>query len=65
MKKSLSCLKTSMNKDGFANIYTTTLMAYVFTLAGDMETRTFILNHLAKEAKTKGESSLVVEADES
>lgn len=65
VKKSLSCLKTSIDKDGFANIYTTALMAYVFTLAGDMETRTLILNHLAKEAKTKGESSLVVDVGES
>lgn len=55
MEKSLSCLKASMDKDGFANIYTTTLMAYVFTLAGDVDTRTRLLNHLSSKAKTMGE----------
>ena len=54
MKKSLSCLKKSMEKDGFPNVYTTALMAYVFTLAGDTETRARLLNQLNMEAKTKG-----------
>ncbi|XP_011607095.2 alpha-2-macroglobulin-like [Takifugu rubripes] len=53
--KSLSCLKASIDKDGFANIYTTTLMAYVFTLAGDVVTRTRLLNHLSSKAKAKGD----------
>lgn len=53
--KSLSCLKDSIARDGLANIYTTTLMAYVFTLAGDRLTRTRLLNHLRGKAKTKGE----------
>lgn len=56
VQKSLSCLKASINKDGLANIYTTTLMAYVFTLAGDLVTRTRLLNHLSSKAKSKGES---------
>lgn len=55
MEKSLSCLKASMDNDGLANIYTTALMAYVFTLAGDEETRTRLLDHLSSRAKAKGE----------
>lgn len=54
MKKALSCLNTSMEKDGFPNVYTTALMSYVFTLAGDMETRTRLLDQLRMQAKTKG-----------
>lgn len=38
------------------NTYTTALMAYVFTLAGDMETRALLLQHLDKVAEKKGES---------
>lgn len=55
VEKGLSCLKASMDKDGFANIYTSTLMAYVFTLAGDADARARLLNHLSSKAKAKGE----------
>ncbi|KAF3847191.1 hypothetical protein F7725_020219 [Dissostichus mawsoni] len=44
VNKSLSCLKESISD--LSNTYTTALMAYVFTLAGDMETRAHLLNHL-------------------
>ncbi|XP_062242617.1 alpha-2-macroglobulin-like [Platichthys flesus] len=44
VKKSLSCLKESAND--LSNTYTTALLAYVFTLAGDMETRAHLLTHL-------------------
>ncbi|XP_060928856.1 alpha-2-macroglobulin-like [Limanda limanda] len=44
VKKSLSCLKESANY--LSNTYTTALLAYVFTLAGDMETRAHLLTHL-------------------
>ncbi|XP_034459881.1 alpha-2-macroglobulin-like [Hippoglossus hippoglossus] len=44
VKKSLSCLKESAND--LSNTYTTALLAYVFTLAGDMETRAHLLQHL-------------------
>uniref|UniRef100_A0A8D3E523 Si:ch211-212c13.8 n=1 Tax=Scophthalmus maximus TaxID=52904 RepID=A0A8D3E523_SCOMX len=37
VKKSLSCLRESTGN--LSNTYTTALLAYVFTLAGDMETR--------------------------
>ncbi|KAG7235148.1 hypothetical protein INR49_003137, partial [Caranx melampygus] len=37
VKKSLSCLKESIGN--LSNTYTTALLAYVFTLAGDTETR--------------------------
>uniref|UniRef100_A0A3Q1IZ12 Alpha-2-macroglobulin bait region domain-containing protein n=1 Tax=Anabas testudineus TaxID=64144 RepID=A0A3Q1IZ12_ANATE len=42
--KSLSCLKESISD--LSNTYTTALLAYVFTLAGDMETRGHLLQHL-------------------
>uniref|UniRef100_A0A3B3VEF6 Alpha-2-macroglobulin-like n=1 Tax=Poecilia latipinna TaxID=48699 RepID=A0A3B3VEF6_9TELE len=42
--QSLLCLKKSIND--FSNTYTTALLAYVFTLAGDMETRAHLLQHL-------------------
>uniref|UniRef100_A0A8C9XGA6 Alpha-2-macroglobulin-like n=1 Tax=Sander lucioperca TaxID=283035 RepID=A0A8C9XGA6_SANLU len=41
---SLSCLKESISN--LSNTYTTALLAYVFTLAGDMETRDHLLKHL-------------------
>ncbi|XP_058489894.1 alpha-2-macroglobulin-like [Solea solea] len=44
VNKSLSCLKESI--DGLSNTYTAALMAYVFTLAGDMDTRAHLLQQL-------------------
>ncbi|KAF1393511.1 hypothetical protein PFLUV_G00016750 [Perca fluviatilis] len=44
VKASLSCLKESISD--LSNTYTTALLAYVFTLAGDMETRAHLLGHL-------------------
>uniref|UniRef100_A0A3B4ZTM2 Alpha-macroglobulin receptor-binding domain-containing protein n=1 Tax=Stegastes partitus TaxID=144197 RepID=A0A3B4ZTM2_9TELE len=55
VKQSLSCLKESVSD--FSNTYTTALMAYVFSLAGDMETRALLLNHLDTVAIKRGESS--------
>uniref|UniRef100_A0A8C9X886 Alpha-2-macroglobulin n=1 Tax=Sander lucioperca TaxID=283035 RepID=A0A8C9X886_SANLU len=40
----LSCLKKSISD--LSNTYTTALLAYVFTLARDMETRAHLLKHL-------------------
>ncbi|XP_047450995.1 alpha-2-macroglobulin-like isoform X2 [Mugil cephalus] len=48
VNKSLSCLRESITS--LTNTYTTALMAYVFTLAGDMETRSHLLQHLDKIA---------------
>uniref|UniRef100_A0A3P9GX12 Alpha-2-macroglobulin domain-containing protein n=1 Tax=Oryzias latipes TaxID=8090 RepID=A0A3P9GX12_ORYLA len=53
--RSLSCLKGSIND--LSNTYTTALLAYVFTLAGDMETRAHLLQHLDRVAVKKGELS--------
>ncbi|XP_023817296.2 alpha-2-macroglobulin-P isoform X1 [Oryzias latipes] len=50
--RSLSCLKGSIND--LSNTYTTALLAYVFTLAGDMETRAHLLQHLDRVAVKKG-----------
>lgn len=55
MNNSISCLKNSTNN--LSNTYTTALLAYVFTLAGDMETRAQLLQHLDSVALKKGEQS--------
>lgn len=55
MKKSLACLKDSMND--LSNTYTTALLAYVFTLAGDVETRAHLLEYLDKVAEKQGEGA--------
>ena len=55
MNKSLSCLRGSIRD--LRNTYTTALLAYTFTLAGDMDNRNILLNHLDTIAINKGESS--------
>ncbi|XP_044057401.1 alpha-2-macroglobulin-like [Siniperca chuatsi] len=52
VKKSLSCLKGSISD--LSNTYTTALLAYVFTLAGDLETRAHLLKHLDTVALNQG-----------
>ncbi|KAK2846829.1 hypothetical protein Q5P01_009828 [Channa striata] len=52
VNKSLSCLMESI--DNHSNTYTTALLAYVFTLAGDMETRAHLLQHLDTVALDEG-----------
>uniref|UniRef100_A0A8C4DSP4 Alpha-2-macroglobulin n=1 Tax=Dicentrarchus labrax TaxID=13489 RepID=A0A8C4DSP4_DICLA len=52
VNQSLSCLKESISD--LSNTYTTALLAYVFTLAGDMETRAHLLNHLDTVALNQG-----------
>ena len=54
LKRSLSCLRESISD--LNNTYTTALLAYVFTLAGDMETRAHLLQHLDTVAIRQGES---------
>ncbi|PWA22086.1 hypothetical protein CCH79_00010253 [Gambusia affinis] len=54
VERSLLCLKESIND--FSNTYTTALLAYVFTLAGDMETRAHLLQHLDSVAIKDGSS---------
>uniref|UniRef100_A0A673Y0U7 Alpha-2-macroglobulin-like n=1 Tax=Salmo trutta TaxID=8032 RepID=A0A673Y0U7_SALTR len=49
---SLSCLKNSTSD--LSNTYTTALLAYTFTLAGDMETRAQLLQHLDTVALQEG-----------
>uniref|UniRef100_A0A671UB57 Alpha-2-macroglobulin bait region domain-containing protein n=1 Tax=Sparus aurata TaxID=8175 RepID=A0A671UB57_SPAAU len=52
VKQSLSCLRESMSD--LSNTYTTALLAYVFTLAGDMEARAHLLKHLDTVALRQG-----------
>uniref|UniRef100_A0A3Q1GXE4 Alpha-2-macroglobulin-like n=1 Tax=Acanthochromis polyacanthus TaxID=80966 RepID=A0A3Q1GXE4_9TELE len=63
VEKSLSCLKESISN--LSNTYTTALMAYVFTLAGDMETRGLLLAHLDKVAIKQGKLSSSAETSAS
>ncbi|XP_072314553.1 alpha-2-macroglobulin-like [Eucyclogobius newberryi] len=52
VERSLSCLKNhSQNTE---NVYTTALMAYVFSLAGDAETRAELLSVLRSRATEQG-----------
>uniref|UniRef100_A0A4W6CPT5 Alpha-2-macroglobulin bait region domain-containing protein n=1 Tax=Lates calcarifer TaxID=8187 RepID=A0A4W6CPT5_LATCA len=52
VKNSLSCLKESIGE--LSNTYTVALMAYVFTLAGDMNARAVLLQHLDTVALKEG-----------
>ncbi|CDQ89811.1 unnamed protein product [Oncorhynchus mykiss] len=52
--RSLSCLRNSTSD--LSNTYTTALLAYTFTLAGDMETRTQLLQHLDTISLQEGET---------
>ncbi|GLD52916.1 alpha-2-macroglobulin-like protein [Lates japonicus] len=52
VKNSLSCLKESIGD--LSNTYTVALMAYVFTLAGDMNARAVLLQHLDTVALKEG-----------
>ncbi|XP_041849849.1 alpha-2-macroglobulin-like protein 1 [Melanotaenia boesemani] len=54
VNKSLMCLKESIS--GLSNTYTSALLAYVFSLAGDMETRAHLLKHLDTVAIKEGDS---------
>ncbi|KAM6987443.1 alpha-2-macroglobulin-like [Tautogolabrus adspersus] len=50
--KSLSCLKKSISN--VRNTYAVALQAYIFTLAGDMDTRATLLRHLDSVAIKEG-----------
>ncbi|XP_074527263.1 alpha-2-macroglobulin-like [Halichoeres trimaculatus] len=52
VNNSLACLRASLGD--LSNTYATALMAYVFTLAGDMETRGQLLRHLGTAAIRTG-----------
>ncbi|XP_004075835.2 alpha-2-macroglobulin-like protein 1 [Oryzias latipes] len=52
LNKSLLCLKSSLSD--LSNTYTTALLAYVFTLAEDMETRDHLLKQLDNSAIREG-----------
>ncbi|XP_059930638.1 alpha-2-macroglobulin-like [Gadus macrocephalus] len=52
INKSMSCLRQSLGDK--SNTYATALLAYVFTLVGDMEARTLLLEHLDKVATQEG-----------
>ncbi|KAJ8397187.1 hypothetical protein AAFF_G00440210 [Aldrovandia affinis] len=52
--KSLACLKAASQQTD--HMYTTALLAYTFTLAGDADTRSALITHLDKVSENKGGS---------
>ena len=54
MNSSLSCLREAIDESMKTNTYTTALLAYVFSLAGETETRATLLQHLDKIAVKDG-----------
>uniref|UniRef100_A0A3B4ZRW9 Alpha-2-macroglobulin-like n=1 Tax=Stegastes partitus TaxID=144197 RepID=A0A3B4ZRW9_9TELE len=58
VNKSLSCLKEYVRD--FNNTYTTALMAYVFSLAGDMETQGRLMYWSQKSAETSASLSVEI-----
>uniref|UniRef100_A0A671V1T9 Alpha-2-macroglobulin domain-containing protein n=1 Tax=Sparus aurata TaxID=8175 RepID=A0A671V1T9_SPAAU len=58
VNRSLSCLNESISD--LNNTYTTALLAYVFTLAGDMETRAHLLEQLDKVALNQASLSVEI-----
>uniref|UniRef100_A0A8C9QWU6 Alpha-2-macroglobulin-like n=1 Tax=Scleropages formosus TaxID=113540 RepID=A0A8C9QWU6_SCLFO len=54
VRTSLSCLKNASGQ--LENLYTTALLSYTFTLAGDQEMRSKLIAHLASKAKISGGS---------
>lgn len=66
VQRSLACLRASVNNNRLAtlsNTYTTALMAYVFTLAGDTVTRGVCMAHLDSVAVTGGKPDLEVTSE--
>lgn len=56
MKKCLSCLR-GVASGPMDNLYTSALLAYTFTLAGDQETRARLIAHLHQKSSTKGKGA--------
>lgn len=63
VENGLKCLKAAAEK--MDHLYTTALLAYTFTLAGDMETRKALITHLDKASVTTGGSRHWKRADAS
>ncbi|KAJ8280611.1 hypothetical protein GJAV_G00056880 [Gymnothorax javanicus] len=63
VENGLKCLKAAAEK--MDHLYTTALLAYTFTLAGDMETREALITHLDKVSVTTGGSRHWKRADAS
>ncbi|XP_063763820.1 alpha-2-macroglobulin isoform X2 [Eleginops maclovinus] len=53
VKKCLSCLKASVESQ-LENLYTTALLSYTFTLAGDDEMRSKLITYLHQKSNTQG-----------
>ena len=49
----LACLKMAVAAS-LENLYTTALLSYTFSLAGDQDTRSKLITHLHLKAKTTG-----------
>ncbi|KAL3057749.1 hypothetical protein OYC64_008077 [Pagothenia borchgrevinki] len=55
VQRCLSCLKASVDSQ-LENLYTTALLSYTFTLAGDEETRSKLITDLNQKSNTQGGS---------
>ncbi|KAF3855002.1 hypothetical protein F7725_023057 [Dissostichus mawsoni] len=53
VQRCLSCLKASVDSQ-LENLYTTALLSYTFTLAGDEEMRSILITYLNKKSNTQG-----------
>jgi alpha-2-macroglobulin len=54
VSQGLQCLKNSVTST--SNLYTQALLAYTFSLAGEMDVRNMLLNKLDEKAITSGTS---------
>ncbi|KAJ4938440.1 hypothetical protein JOQ06_003059 [Pogonophryne albipinna] len=56
VQRCLSCLKASVDSQLEENLYTTALLSYTFTLAGDEEMRIKLITYLNQKSNTQGGS---------
>lgn len=54
VQKSLGCLREAVSGQ-LDNLYTSALLAYTFTLAGDQEMRSKLITNLHQRSSSKGE----------
>lgn len=54
LQKCLSCLREALAGQ-LDNLYTSALLSYTFTLAGDQQTRRKLITYLHQKSSSKGE----------
>lgn len=58
MQNSLSCLKEAVASQ-LDNLYTTALLSYTFTLAGDQEMRSKLITYLHQKSNTQSKTETI------